>query len=680
MIKRFIIYILSAVFATTATAQQSYIDSLIRVTAVEENDTTRLINLGKIANTYTEINPDSAYHYSSLMQVMAHKMNFGLEEAYALREMGYALINSGNYPRSLQTLLAAIKLAEDPRIEKNVIPERFPALDEYTERSTPPHLQRLAILSRILHYAGILYVNAQDYEKSIAYYHDAIPLAEEANNLKILSIIYATLGRAYLTIDKKDSALISLRKSYEYALASGYSRYIGSIFLNLGRVYMALGREDSAKYYYKNSLEASQEQFYFRGVVASNLELAAIFKKAANPDSSLYYLQSGLSVANTMNAPDLLLRCYRALADFYKTAGNSDSTVKYQSLVIEINDGLFNANQAKQFQNIDFDEQQRQLQIEEAKREYRDKVNIYLLIAGLAVFLVIVIILWRGSRQKKMANARLSKQKEELETALKNLKSTQDQLIRAEKMASLGELTAGIAHEIENPLNFVNNFSEVNAELIDELEQEVEKGNLDAARILVKDIRENEDKIMTHGRRADAIVRSMLQHSRVSTGKKEPTDINALTDEYLRLAYHGLRVKDKSFSASFETDFDESLGKVNVVSQDIGRVILNLINNAFYAVMEKKKQATRAFDPLVRVSTRRLEDKVEVKVEDNGNGIPDLIKEKIFQPFFTTKPAGQGTGLGLSLSYDIVTKGHGGELNVKTAVGEGSVFTVMLPV
>jgi signal transduction histidine kinase len=211
------------------------------------------------------------------------------------------------------------------------------------------------------------------------------------------------------------------------------------------------------------------------------------------------------------------------------------------------------------------------------------------------------------------------------------------------------------------------------------LSQELEKNNLDEARSLLKDIRENESKIMSHGRRADTIVRGMLQHSRVSTGKKEPTDINALAEEYLRLAYHGLRVKDKSFSASFETDFDNSLEKVSMVPQDIGRVILNLINNAFYAVMEKKKQETKAFDPLVTVSTRKLNGKVEIRVKDNGNGIPDAIKEKIFQPFFTTKPAGQGTGLGLSLSYDIVTKGHGGELNLQTVVGEGSEFTFLLP-
>ena len=292
--------------------------------------------------------------------------------------------------------------------------------------------------------------------------------------------------------------------------------------------------------------------------------------------------------------------------------------------------------------------------------------------------------------------AALTLQKEELQLALDELKATQNQLIQSEKMASLGELTAGIAHEIQNPLNFVNNFSEVNAELIAEMKQEIEKGNLEEVKALASDIADNEQKINHHGKRADAIVKGMLQHSRRSTGIKEPTDINALADEYLRLAYHGLRAKDKSFNATMKTDYDESLGEINVIPQDMGRVILNLITNAFYAVTEKKKQMPPSpkgeqgktptdYEPIVTVTTKRLGTssggggRVEIKVADNGNGIPQKILDKIFQPFFTTKPTGQGTGLGLSMSYDIVTKGHAGELKVETKEGEGSQFIIILP-
>ncbi len=267
---------------------------------------------------------------------------------------------------------------------------------------------------------------------------------------------------------------------------------------------------------------------------------------------------------------------------------------------------------------------------------------------------------------------------EALTKSLAELRATQTQLIQSEKMASLGELTAGIAHEIQNPLNFVNNFSEVNAELIDELNAELAIGNLQQAKEIGENIKENEEKIIFHGKRADAIVKGMLQHSRSSSGVKDPTDINALTDEYLRLAYHGLRAKDKSFNATLKTDFDKSIGLINIVPQDIGRVILNLITNAFYAVSEKKKQQPD-YEPTVEVMTRKLNDKIEISVSDKGNGIPQNILDKIFQPFFTTKPTGQGTGLGLSLSYDIV-KAHGGELKVETKEGEGTVFTILLPI
>jgi signal transduction histidine kinase len=274
---------------------------------------------------------------------------------------------------------------------------------------------------------------------------------------------------------------------------------------------------------------------------------------------------------------------------------------------------------------------------------------------------------------------KLQTEKKRAEDALSELQLTQRQLIQSEKMASLGELTAGIAHEIQNPLNFVNNFSDVNKELLIEMKEEIEKGNLEEVKTIANDIISNEEKINHHGKRADAIVKGMLQHSRSSSGIKEPTDINELADEYLRLAYHGLRAKDKSFNATMKTDFDEKIGKVNVIPQDIGRVFLNLITNAFYVVAEKKKQLANGYEPTVTVTTKKESDKVVVSVKDNGNGIPQKVLDKIFQPFFTTKPTGQGTGLGLSLSYDIV-KAHSGEIKVKTKDGEGSEFVIQLPI
>ncbi len=278
----------------------------------------------------------------------------------------------------------------------------------------------------------------------------------------------------------------------------------------------------------------------------------------------------------------------------------------------------------------------------------------------------------------------LVKQKEELQKTLEELKSTQDQLVHSEKMASLGELTAGIAHEIQNPLNFVNNFSEVSNELIEEIQEEFAKPKEERDSELIQeifdDLAKNLSKIQSHGKRADSIVKGMLQHSRNSSEEKESTDLNLLADEYVRLSYHGLRAKDKSFNAEFELDLEEGLPELKVVPQDIGRVLLNLINNAFYAVNERRKsgKAPEDYKPLVTVATKKKSSGIEITVVDNGAGIPKENVNKIFQPFFTTKPTGSGTGLGLSMSYDIITKGHGGKLKVKSKEGEGTTFTINL--
>ena len=302
------------------------------------------------------------------------------------------------------------------------------------------------------------------------------------------------------------------------------------------------------------------------------------------------------------------------------------------------------------------------------------------------LFIAGVIIVDRFQRKRLKEKERAQAKEKELEQAKQikkaydKLKTTQTQLVHAEKMASLGELTAGIAHEIQNPLNFVKNFSEVNMELIEELMEEVDNGALKEIKSIADDIAKNEKKIVHHGARADAIVKNMLQHSRGNGEEKQITDINALADEYLRLSYHGLRAKDKSFNADFETDFDKNVPRIKVIPQDVGRVLLNLINNAFFAVSEKQKLSSENYKPLVKISTIKRDNKIEIHVKDNGNGIPENIKDKIFQPFFTTKASGEGTGLGLSLSYDIITKGHGGTLSVESKEGEGTLFIIVLPV
>jgi two-component system NtrC family sensor kinase len=669
-------------------AQRINIDSLVQEAGVEQNDTIKLIRLRTVARIYAELNPDSALKYAEASLPLARRLHLKLDEGGALGEIGYAYQNKGNYPRSLQTLLSAIAVLQDPKSEQNVMVGKFPGDDDIMYRRAAPHLQRLSAIGFAEQTFGILYANSNNYEK--AKYHHLVGRrsAVESGNVVVQSIVNLTMNRVYLNLKQVDSALISIRLSYEQVMRCGYKRYLGSVLLNMGRTYAAKGDIPLANEYYRKSLVVSAEQGYFRGIVASDLLLADYYANMDKKDSAFLYIKDGLSTALYLNSPDLLLRSYTSLSRYYHSTGNNDSIVKYQALIIKIKDSLFNDKQAQQFQNIDFDEQQRHQQVETAKKEFRNKWRTYSLLAGLFVILIIAILLWRNSLQRKKANLLLSKQKAEIQSALSSLKATQKQLVQSEKMASLGEMTAGIAHEIQNPLNFVNNFSEVNTELIDELKTELAAGNTQQAIDLANSIRGNQEKINQHGKRADAIVKGMLQHSRTSSDQKEFTDINVLADEYLRLAYHGLRAKDKSFSVKLETDFDKSISKVDIVPQDIGRVILNLVNNAFYAVSERQKVEGVEYEPTVTISTVSIQPpfiggqggrSVQVKVADNGGGIPQKIVDKIFQPFFTTKPTGQGTGLGLSLSYDII-RAHGGEIKIETAEGKGSEFIIQLPV
>jgi signal transduction histidine kinase len=381
-------------------------------------------------------------------------------------------------------------------------------------------------------------------------------------------------------------------------------------------------------------------------------------------------------ISRLLNNRVEILRDYRLIAELYTKMGNGTKAAETYSIFLAKQDSLL-ADQEK-YRSISFEAEQQMNEKEFSIANLVSQNKIASLSRNFLIGIAALLLLLAGGiyqrfRFKKRANLVLEK-------TLDELKSTQSQLIQSEKMASLGELTAGIAHEIQNPLNFVNNFSEVNTELIAEMKEAIEAGNLDEVKALADNISDNEQKITHHGKRADGIVKGMLQHSRTGSRQKEPTDINALADEYLRLAYHGLRAKDKSFNASMDSSFDASIGNINVISQDIGRVILNLITNAFYVVTEKKKLQPTEYEPLVTVSTKKVDGKVEIRVKDNGNGVPQKVLDKIFQPFFTTKPAGEGTGLGLSMSYDIVTKGHGGELRVETKEGEGSEFIVILPV
>ncbi len=528
-------------------------------------------------------------------------------------------------------------------------------------------------------------------EKQISSYKQTISIGETINDPTILSLVNMNLGETYYNLNKLDSALVFEKKALIYSNASGFIAYKGLILATIGNIYTKKRNPLLARDYFLDAIKVSQEQNNPLTLAWAYVSVAGLFRLITEPDSSLKYARLALNNFKITNTVRRLPEAYTALSSAYKMRKDADSALIYLELANSVKDSLNNAERIKNFQNIGFSEVLRSQEMEREKVENQNRIRTYGLLLGIVVFMIIAFLLYRNNRHRKKANELLQKQKIEIEQqkmnvehTLAELKSTQKQLIQSEKMASLGELTAGIAHEIQNPLNFVNNFSEVNKELLLEMKDEIDRGNFHEAKLLADDLIDNQEKINQHGKRADAIVKGMLQHSRASTGKKEPTDINALCDEYLRLSYHGLRAKDKSFNATMKTDFDESIGKINIIPQDIGRVVLNLYNNAFYAVSEKKKEQGDNYDPTVSVSTKRIGNKtdsyrVEISVKDNGMGIPQKVLDKIFQPFFTTKPTGQGTGLGLSLSYDII-KAHGGELKVETMEGEGSEFIISLPI
>ena len=677
MLRQLITTILLMMLFLCANAQKSTNSLMLHLNSAR-NDTSRLIVLRSLGRAYAEKNPDSAYYFSEQSLKLARKLGFKIDEGGAVQEIGYAFVNKGNFPRALQSLLEAKAILEDPESEKNIITGKFEGDDELFFRAGTPRQQRLNQLAFAYQLMGLLYNNTNNFEKARKFHLQGLQVAIEGGWLPMQGILNLTLNRVYLNLNNTDSALLCIKRSYDQFMQSGFKRYLGSTILNMGRTYLSMRDTVLANEYFRKSAVVSKDYGYSRGYVAASLLLADYFIEVGAKDSALNYVRNAEQVAKTLNSPDLSLRAYNTWARYYYLENNNDSLVKYQAMIIKVSNSLFTTRNLQQFENIDFEELQKQLAVETAQKETRDTWRTYSLLAGLFIILIIVVILWRNNQQRRMANDQLSMQKNSLESTLSDLKSAQSRLIHSEKMASLGELTAGIAHEIQNPLNFVNNFSEVNSELAAELESAAENGDLAEIKSLAKDIRENETKINHHGKRADAIVKGMLQHSRSGSGVKEPTDINALCDEYLRLAYHGLRSKDKSFNATIKTDFDKTLQKINVIPHDIARVILNLINNAFYTVGQKQSQNIVGYSPVVSLSTTQLNNHVEIRVTDNGNGIPQNVVDKIFQPFFTTKPTGQGTGLGLSISYDIV-KAHGGELKVETKVGEGSEFFVLFP-
>ncbi len=494
----------------------------------------------------------------------------------------------------------------------------------------------------------------------------------------------SNMGNAFEMMNQLDSAL-----RYETAMYQDKNfpdDIMPELLSRLGNVQVKLGKNKEAMQLFRKAIMLSFHQSFANDRAVVYYQMAVLFNKLNQGDSSLYYGRKSFFTAKSIALGKTVLDASLLIADLYHKNSNLDSAYAYQRIAIEYKDALFGADKFRQIQLVLSQEQQRQQKLLQEREELKNRYRIIGAGAILVFVLIILLLVWRNNRVQTRQNRLLSIQKtqittqrDEMKNTLENLHKTQTQLIQAEKMASLGELTAGIAHEIQNPLNFVNNFSEVSVELLEELKEEAKAGNNEDVIAIAGDLTQNLEKISHHGKRADAIVKGMLQHSQSGNGSKEPTNINALADECMRLAYHGLRAKDKSFNAELVTHFDERLPKVNVIPQDIVRVMLNLFNNAFYAVNQKAKTAGADYKTEVTVTTYAENGQVVIKVKDNGVGVPEAIKEKIMQPFFTTKPTGEGTGLGLSLTYDMVVKGHGGKIELDSVEREYSLFTIWLP-
>ncbi len=635
----------------------SALDSLERMLSARKEDTSKVLLLSELSFAYAFREAEKGVYYAQQGLRLAEKLNYNKGKALCKHNLGWSFWALGNYNAALQLAIDCL--------------HQFENLND----------KQYIAFSHIL--VANVYRDISDYKRALPEAYKATEV-QKAGGISA-RIGYANIGAIYELQNRLDSAYTYVQKAYDIDLKDNNGQWDWLYYL-FGNIEAKRKNYDAALFYYRTALPIALRTKIYKSIVEALNGIANVYREIGNEDSCIYYANEVLQKWGTVSYQKGILQTANILASVYKVKNEKDSTIKYLEYSASLKNNLFSQEQERDIQNMAFNEQMRQDIIDRERQQYQDDLKFYGLFSIGIIFLVIAFMLWRINQHRKKAFIQLQKQQEETERqklkaeiALQEVKSTQAQLIQSEKMASLGELTAGIAHEIQNPLNFVNNFSEVNSELIDELEQEADKGNLDEVKAIAKDIKENEQKINHHGKRADAIVKGMLQHSRSSSGVEEPTNINALADEYLRLAYQGLRAKDKSFNATLKTDFDESIGSINIIPQDIGRVLLNLYNNAFYAVAEKNKQGDEGYEPTVSVSTKKENDKVTISVKDNGNGIPQKILDKIFQPFFTTKPTGQGTGLGLSLSYDIV-KAHGGEIKVESKEGEGSVFIIQLTV
>lgn len=698
-------------FQLKTNAQDDETDSLLHVVATRKDDSLKVNALISLAVSNYQSAPDKAKDFANRANVLAQKINFKTGEAYAYKWLGIIDNLQGNYYDALLNSNQSLALFEslgDKVGTSNLLNnlgafyadkgEDSKAVEYYTKsldlaQQSENKLRIETALSNI----GVIYSkNPATNNKALEYYLKALPYALDIKDDESTGIIYTNIGEAYAV----NNDLSKSQYYYNLALKTlGSSLSIAYAYNDIGKLYIKKNDYDSAALSFNKAYAVAQQNNSPIDIVQSLIGNAKLQVLRNNSADALNTFNQALTIAKTIEATPELKEIYKGLSAEYEKLKNYKNALLSQNELTDLfndeNEKKLNFNTATLEYAMQLQKQSGQIATLVKQNELQEiniakqKLTRNVLIGGVAILLIFAFVLAFNNKQRRRLNKLLSRQKKEIETqkqsvekTLIELKATQSQLIHSEKMASLGELTAGVAHEIQNPLNFINNFSEVNADLMKELKEELEKGNIEDVKSIASDIIENERKILHHGKRAEGIVKGMLQHSRKSAGKKEPTDINALCEEFLRLTYHNVNEKDKNFYAAYSTELDKHIGRIHIVPQDISRVLVNLYNNAFYSTNEKLKAKNlkhEDFKPMVSVETKKKDNKIEIIVTDNGNGIPASIIDKIFQPFFTTKPTGQGTGLGLSLAYDIITKEHNGNISVESNEGEGCRFIIQLP-
>ncbi|WP_230688385.1 ATP-binding protein [Hymenobacter jeongseonensis] len=627
-------------------AQSRTVDSLRQLLAQPQPDTLRVTVLCQLSDQLWTQRTDSAAVYARKALALARSIGYRQGEGEALNRLGAALRES-NLARSLELFQQSLRIAKATRDR---------ALEAQNLRSI-----------------GIIYVYLRDKRQGLSYYFRALKIAEELRAERRIVLELSNIGLAYDLFDQLDSAKLFQERAF--ALARRLRTPTNYILYGLGNVARKEGKLDQAAAFYRESIAESKKVRHLRSLNFAYVGMATLYQQMGRLDSSIYYARLGCQAGQTNGFLRGVLNASTLLTKDFKVRGWPDSALKYQSMMLVMKDTLFGQEKVMRLQSLNYREQQRAQEAAASQAALKTRYRTYAFVAGLVGLLTLALLLGRHARQQQRA-------REALEESLGELKTAQEQLVQREKMAFLGELTAGIAHELQNPLNFVKNFAEVSTDLVDEItgEHRDPTRNSGLEQEILAGLKQNLQKISQHGQRATSIIKGMLEHSRTGTSHREATNLNALVEESLRLAYQGVRTKEKEFNAQLTTAFAPDLPLVSVAPQDLGRVLINLFTNAFHAVQQRQRQDGQpAYQPEVTVSTRAVAGGVEIHIRDNGTGMSEKVKAKIFQPFFTTKAVGEGTGLGLSLSHDIVTTGHGGSLLVESEVNAGTEFIVALP-